>query len=165
MSEPATDKIIMFCVIGLVAWAIVGLPILYAPSSTAASIDECIYQTLGICFVTATPISGNVFGFAEFVHAFVLLVLVYTVLVVRYRFRLATAPLPLWQIAFWMSAAIGVGTLVTDFWFIRNFPVPWFLANQAYWQFVLGLMFLAMVLIWLWFAFVWPPVFGKHNAL
>src|SRR5262249_24309846 len=82
-------------------------------------------------------------------QAFALLVLVYTVSDVRYRFRVETAPIPFWRMTFWICAPIGVGTLVTDFWVTRNFPVPWFLANQAYWQFVLGLMFLSIVLTWL----------------
>jgi hypothetical protein len=38
------------------------------------------------------------------------------------------------------------------------------LASQLYWQLGFGAVFLAMVLIWLWFAFVRPPVFGKYNA-
>src|SRR5262249_49669964 len=35
---------------------------------------------------------------------------------------------------------------------------------HAWWQLVLGAMFLFLVLMWLWYSYVKPPVFGKLNA-
>jgi len=114
----------MFSVIGLVAWAIIGLPIVHAVTPSAlGSVDACAYRIIGICFVTPTS-EGKIFGFAEFVQAFALLILIYTVSDVRHRFRIATAPIPIWRVTFWLSAVIGVGTLVTDLWFTRGYPLP-----------------------------------------
>lgn len=166
MPRDSADKIIMFAVIALAAWAMIGLPILYGYEPVRDAADNCIRMVFGICLVTPNLGSGGkIFSFAEFVQAFALLVLIYTVSDVRYRFRVATAPVPIWGVTFWLSAAIGAGTLVSDFWFTQRYPLPWFLAGQSYWQFSFGILFLIMVLIWLWFAFVRPPIFGRHNAL
>src|SRR6185369_10772813 len=32
----------------------------------------------------------------------------------------------------------------------NHYPLPWFLASHAWWQLILGAMFLLLVLIWLW---------------
>lgn len=109
--------------------------------------------------------SGGIFGFTEFVTAFALLVLIYTMSEVQYRFRVATAPLPLWRITYGLSAFIGFGTLITDLWFAERFPTPSFLANRHLWQAGFGLLFFLQVMIWLWYAFVRPPIFGKGNCI
>jgi len=117
-----------------------------------------------MCLVTPPEQSGGIFGFTEFVTAFALLVLIYTLSDVQYRFRVATAPLPLWRITYWLSAFIGFGTLITDLWFAERFPTPSFLANRHLWQAAFGLLFFAQVMTWLWYAFVRPPVFGRRNS-
>ena len=166
MPKDFADKIIMFAVIGLVGWAIIGLPILYGharPLPPPGVVSSCASKIIGVCFVKATA-EGKIFGFAEFVPAFALLILIYTVSDVRHRFRVATAPIPIWRLTFWLSAAIGITALATDLWFTRGYLVPWFLASQSYWQMAMGIAFLLMILSWIWFAFVRPPVFGKYNA-
>jgi len=110
------------------------------------------------------PPSNKIFGFAEFVQAFALLVLVYTMSDVRYRFRAATAPISIWAITFWLCGIIGFGTILTDLWFANGLPILTFLANQTYWQFAFGVLFIATVLLWLWYAYLQPPVFGRRNA-
>lgn len=107
---------------------------------------------------------GGIFGFAEFVQAFALLVLIYTLSDVRYRFRVETAPIRLFGATFWIAGFIGVGTLVCDVWFTQQYPVPQLLANRTLWQAAFGFLFLALVMMWLWFAFLKPPVFSKWNS-
>jgi hypothetical protein len=131
---------------------------------TVTAVSNSICDVLGLCLVSATPATNKLFGFAEFVQAFALLVLVYTMADVRYRFRAATAPVPIWAITFWFSALIGFGTLLTDLWFLNGFPIFTFLANQTYWQFVFGLLFIGTVLLWLWYAYLQPPSFGRRNG-
>ena len=158
------DRLIIFCIIALLGWTTIGLPILYSQGSQIASgLPECSYRIFGVCFVNAQS-DGHIFGFGEFVQAFALLVLIYTISDVRSRFRVSTAPIPIWGISFWVSAAIGAATVISDFWFAKGYPIPWALSSQSYWQLALGALFLAMVLVWLWFAFVSPPKFGKRNA-
>lgn len=137
---------------------------LSSPISTNANTVGGDTPFLWMRLVVPPEPSGKLFGFAEFIQAFALLVLIYTVSGVRYQFRIATAPLKIWPMTFGVSAFIGVTALCTDLWFAQRFPLPAFLATQAYWQFALGLMFLAMALIWLWFAYVRPPIFSKNNS-
>jgi hypothetical protein len=118
-----------------------------------------------MCLVIPPEQSGGIFGFTEFVTAFALLVLIYTMSEVQYRFRVATAPLPLWRITYWLSAFIGFGTLITDLWFAERFPTPSFLASRHLWQAAFGLLFFVQVMIWIWYAFVRPPVFGRRNSI
>ena len=120
---------------------------------------------LGLCWVTPTPTQHGIFGFAGFVTAIALLVIVYTVSDVRYRFRVQVAPLPLFKLTYLLIAVIGFGTLISDLWFAELWPVPAFLSDQLLWQASFGLAFLSVALAWLWFAFIWPPVFSKQNAL
>ena len=73
---------------------------------------------LGIRFVK--PPSGfepSVFNFAIFISALALLVIVYTITDIRYRFRVAIAPIPLAKLTFFLIGFIGFGTLLTDIWF------------------------------------------------
>jgi hypothetical protein len=123
-----------------------------------------VCDVLNLCLVPAVPPSNKIFGFAEFVQAFALLVLVYTMSDVRYRFRAATAPVPVWGITFWLSGIIGFGTLLTDLWFTNGYPILSVLSNQTYWQFAFGLLFVSTALLWLWYAYLRPPVFGRRNA-
>jgi hypothetical protein len=156
-------------VIGLLALAVwfVGLPIYHhPPPSTAAmpATEECHQRLLGLCFVIPLEGKNGIFGFAEFVQAFALLVLIFTVSGARYQFRVATAPIRIWHLTFLGSGLIGVLALLSDLWFAQRYPLPWFLSSQAYWQFTLGFLFLSLALTWLWFAYVWPPKFGRSNA-
>src|SRR5262249_25008046 len=71
----------------------------------------------------------------------------------------------IWTVTFWCSAAIGIGTIVTDLWFLQKWPLPLHLADQRYWQFAFGILFLATVFMWLWFSFICPPKFGRFIPL
>lgn len=126
------------------------------------SAEKCI---LGLCFV---PLDGNgqkFFGFSEFLAGLALMVLAWTIADVRYRFRVRTAPLPLLGLTFSVVAAVGVLTLLTDLWRASQWLVPkGDVLTPASWQALLGGLFLLTFLTWAWFAFIRPPVYGKHNA-
>src|SRR5688572_24735932 len=98
--------------------------------STTPTPMTCEYPFFGMCLIVPGEQDGGIFGFSEFVQAFALLVLVYTVSDVRYRFRVETAPIRIWQLTFWISGVIGIGTLLTDLWFAQRYPTPWFLASR-----------------------------------
>lgn len=130
----------------------------------AQPVQDCFSQFLGICFVIPPEAKGGIFGFSEFVQAFALLVLIFTVTGVRYQFRVDTAPIRLWLVSYCIAGAIGITALASDLWFSQRYPLPSFLSVQAYWQAFLGFSFLLLTLIWLWFAYIRPPKFGKRNA-
>jgi hypothetical protein len=105
----------------------------------------------------------SIFSFAVFVQGMTLLVLVFTFADDRYRFRISTAPLPLERVTFHGIWFIGLGALLSDLWFYNDWPIPKFLANQSVDQAILGFLFLLITLVWVWFAFISPPKYGRFN--
>ena len=121
------------------------------------------YQVL--CFVPLDANAPKFFGFSEFLSALALIVLAWTTTDVRYRFRVRAAPLPLQGITFAVVAAVGVLTLLTDWWRAEEWLVPrGHLLTPAAWQAILGGLFLLTFLTWALFAFIRPPVYGKRNS-
>lgn len=148
------------CAIGpLLCWPVDFQWPVIAPS------PDCLHPFLWTCLVVPTEPNGKIFGFAEFVQALALLVIIYTISDVRHRFRIATAPIPLYWSTFIACGIIGVGTLLTDLLFTHRVPLPRYMANQLIWQAFFGAIFLTVILIWLWYAFIRRPVFGKHNCV
>ncbi|GJQ22615.1 hypothetical protein BIY37_11755 [Candidatus Brocadia sapporoensis] len=124
----------------------------------------CEKTYLGICFITPpSGLESSIFGFTEFISALALLVIVYTVTDIRYRFRVAVAPIPLFPLTYLLIGFIGFGTLLTDVWFSERWLIPNFLANQAGWQGMFGAFFLLLVMIWMYYAVINPPIFCKKN--
>jgi hypothetical protein len=126
---------------------------------------QCAFNLGGLCFVypAAEPFS-SFFGFAEFITALTLIAVVFTISDARYRFRIAVAPFALISVSFWSAATIGFLILLSDIWFSRKWPIPSFLSSQVLWQGILGALFLALVLIWMFFAFLSPAKFGRTTG-
>jgi hypothetical protein len=94
-----------------------------------------------------------------------MMLLAWTTADVRYRFRILTAPLPLQSVTFYVVASIGILTLLTDLWRAQQWLVPsGGLLTPAIWQALLGGLFLLTFLVWAWFAFIRPPIYGRQNA-
>lgn len=123
----------------------------------------CDWFISSICLVKAGSSSSTIFGFSEFLAALALLVIVYTITDVRYKFRIATAPFDLTKITFPVIAFIGIGTLITEVWVAESWPTFTWNLSQALWQSFFALAFLVVVLLWLWFAFISPPKFTSWN--
>jgi len=106
----------------------------------------------------------RIFGFAEFISALALLVITYTLVDVRYRFRLAIAPSPLYPLTFGVIGLIGSETLLTEVWLAQGWWLPKteFL-TRAIWQGYFGLLFLVTFMTWVWYAFIQPPVYSRRN--
>lgn len=124
---------------------------------------QCTSYLFGICLV---PIQGTagLFGFKDFIAALVLLVIVYTVSDIRYRFRVAVAPVPLFRITYSLIVAIGFGTLLTDVWISEDWLVPnTVFITAAIWQGILAALLLGLIITWMHYAFIKPPVFDKNN--
>ena len=118
-----------------------------------------------ICFIPLDASSPKFFGFSEFIAGLALMILAWTIADVRYRFRIATAPLPLEKIAFAIVSTVGILTLLTDLWRAEEWLVPQGnLLTPSGWQAILGGLFLLTFLIWTWFAFICPAVYGKWNS-
>ena len=125
-------------------------------------IEQCLGE---LCFVPLDPASPKFFGFSEYLAALALMVVVWTTSDIRYRFRIATAPLPLHPLTFASIALVGVLTLMTDLWRAEGWLVPaGSILTPAIWQALLGAVFLLTFMTWAWFAYMKPPIFGKQNA-
>jgi hypothetical protein len=93
------------------------------------------------------------------------MVLAWTIADVRYRFRVRTAPIPLQGFTFTVVMAVGILTLLTDLWRAESWLVlAGSVITPASWQAILAGLFLVTFLVWTWFAFIRPPMFGKRNA-
>lgn len=119
------------------------------------------------CFerVITSP-ATKIFGFSEFLTAVALLTVVFMITDVRYKFRIAVTPGSLYFTTFFLIAIIGLQTLLTEIWIVEGWWVPktiWL--TRAIWQGIFGLLFLGTFLTWVYYAFIRPPVFGRHNAL
>lgn len=129
---------------------------------TYMATDKCF---AGICFVALDPTGQKFFGFSEYLAALALMVLVWTTTDIRYRFRIATAPVPLHRLTFWAVAGVGSLALLTDLWRAAGWWVPRGpLLTPETWQATLGAAFLLAFLTWAWFAYLRPPRYGPRNA-
>lgn len=125
---------------------------------------KCETTFLEICFVTpSSSPTTPIFGFSEFISALALLVIVYTVTDIRYRFRVAVAPPQLFRLTYSLIGFIGFGILLTDVWAAKHWLVPLSLISQSEWRGILGGFFLLLAMEWLYWAFIKPPIFGKNN--
>ncbi|HGH3633956.1 TPA: hypothetical protein ACJK7C_000598 [Acinetobacter baumannii] len=125
-------------------------------------IEKCLH---GICFSPLSVNNPKFFGFSEFLAGLALMILAWTLADVRYRFRVQVAPLPLKMITFSIVVFVGLSTIITDLWRASG----WLVFNQTFitsalWQAFLAITFFTTFLIWIWFAFIRPPVFGKLNS-
>lgn len=118
------------------------------------------------CFVPPGANTGpRIFGFAEFIAALALLVVIYTVVDIRYKFRLAITPGSLYPMTFGLIALIGGGTLLTEMWLAEGWWVPkTVLPTRSMWQAIFGVLFLGTFLTWMYYAFIRPPIFCQANA-
>ncbi len=123
---------------------------------------QCVNSFLGICFVPVTS-TASIFGFKDFIAALALLIIIYTISDVRYRFRIAVSPTPLYKISYWLISLIGFGTLLTDIWIGEKWLVPDNLITATIWQGILAALFLGLVITWMHYAFIKPTTFGRNN--
>jgi len=124
---------------------------------------NCDYELIGMCLTKARDGGPSIFGFPDFLTALALLALAFSSSDALYRFKIEIAPLPLRRIAFFASVIIGSGSLATDLWFAASwYSLPWGWSRAGI-QAGLGALFLSVILIWLWFAFVARTDFNRFN--
>ena len=109
-------------------------------------------------------LDSAVFGFPEFLTAVALLILVFTAGDPRYRFRIEVAPLHLPLLSFIAIVGLGVATILADVWYAEGWPTLTGPVGQAGVQAGLGLVFLALLIVWIVFAYIRPPTFSPRTA-
>lgn len=102
--------------------------------------------------------------FSDFISAFALVAIAFTVTDTRYIFRIRIAPIPLYLYIFVVLVLMGVFTLINGN--IANSPYPllnW-LANKGNpLGLLFGWFFWVLTLAWVWYAYLFPPTFNKFN--
>lgn len=118
-----------------------------------------------LCFAPPTESNApKIFGFAEFISALAILALTYSLTDVRYRFRLAVAPIPLYRYTFYIIGLIGLETVISEVWLAEKWWLPKIeFITRSILQGCFGLLFLATFMLWVWFAHIRPPVFSRWN--
>lgn len=102
-----------------------------------------------LCFVPLTEPSPGVFGLQQFVPGLALMSLAWTTADARYRFRVASAALPVRTITFAVLAIVGPLTLLTRLWHAQHWLVPrGSLLTPAGWQAILGGAFIGTFFLW-----------------
>jgi len=126
---------------------------------------HCAKHFLGICF-THPPLQAEpqIFGFSIFVTALTLMSVVFTISDPRFRFRIAIVGFPLVPLSLVLTAFIGAMVLYADIAFPLQWLMPKQLANPVYWQSTAAAVFLLLILTWLYFGLLRPPVFSAFNA-
>ncbi len=120
-----------------------------------------------ICFVPQDIAisSSKIFGFSEFLASLALLVVIFTVTDSRYKFRISIAPLPLYIITFIVITLTGFLSLISDLWVAEKW---WVLKSnieiRLTTQAILGFVFLTCFMMWVYYAFINPPKYGKRNT-
>ena len=130
-------------------------------AGTHATTNGCLGH---LCFAPMDLDMRVFFGFGEYLASSALMVLAWTTADFRYRFRIRSAPLPMYALTFWVVGSVGILTLLTDLWRAQAWPVLVGPLSPAIWQAILGGAFLLTFLTWAWFAFIRPSTFGKWNA-
>ncbi|HAV6633555.1 hypothetical protein V6307_17335 [Serratia marcescens] len=119
-----------------------------------------------LCFVPPDTASSTIkiFGFSEFLASLALLVVIFTVSDIRYKFRISVAPIPLYGITFFIISLTGIGSLISDVWVSQKWWVIKSDINFRIWfQSLLGFLFLSCFMLWVYYAFIAPPRFGRRN--
>lgn len=124
--------------------------------------DICLWV---LCFVPPEAAAGpRIFAFAEFLTALALLIVLYTIADIRYRFRLAITPGSLFLTTYGLIVFIGIGSLVSELWLAEGWWVPRTVGlSRDVWQAMLGMLFLGTFLTWMYYAFLRPPIFSRRN--
>ena len=94
-----------------------------------------------------------------------LMALAWNIVDIRYRFRTATAPLPIRGLSYAVVLIVGGLTLFTDLWRAQRWWVPnGDLLSPDEWQALLAFVYVLTFLTWAYFAFIRPPRFTKRSA-
>lgn len=126
---------------------------------------SCVDRVLGVCLESAhSSASAPVFGIAEFLTAVTIFAAAYSMADERYKFRLAVARIPLPHCFFWATIVVGVALVIVSFWFELGLPIPGIVNNPRYFEAAFALVFVLLLGLWIYVAFVNPPRFSRRNA-
>lgn len=126
------------------------------------AVEHCLGS---VCFFHLDPAAPKIFGFAELLAGLALIVVAWTIADFRFKFRIATAPIPVVRISSITVMSVSVLALLTDLWRAEGWLVPsgWLLSPSS-WQFFLALLFLLSFFTWVWYAVISPPALTARTS-
>lgn len=118
-----------------------------------------------VCSFHLDPAAPKIFGFAELLAGLALIVVAWTIADFRFKFRIATAPIPVVRISSIVVMSVSVLALLTDLWRAEGWLVlsggP---LTPSSWQFLLALLFLLSFFSWVWYAVISPPALTARTG-
>jgi hypothetical protein len=83
----------------------------------------------------------------------------------KYRLRISLLPSKAQIIAFTSIVIIAIFSLASDFIFLRNtLPLPAIFSDRLIWELTIASSSLILILLWLWYAFISPPVLTSNSS-
>ncbi|HHA2898915.1 TPA: hypothetical protein ACOFC4_004575 [Stenotrophomonas maltophilia] len=126
------------------------------------ALEHCIGP---VCFFHLDPASPKIFGFAELLAGLALIVVAWTIADFRFKFRIATAPIPVARISSVVVMSVSALALLTDLWRAEGWLVPsGGPLTASSWQFVLAALFLLSFFLWGWYAVISPPALTSRTG-
>lgn len=126
------------------------------------ALEHCIGP---VCFFHLNPASPKIFGFAELLAGLALIVVAWTIADFRFKFRIATAPIPVVRLSSVVVLSVSVLALLTDLWRAEGWLVPsGGPLTASSWQFVLAALFLLSFFLWVWYAVISPPALTSRTG-
>ncbi|HGM4734110.1 TPA: hypothetical protein ACKPYB_000627 [Stenotrophomonas maltophilia] len=126
------------------------------------ALEHCIGP---VCFFHLDPASPKIFGFAELLAGLALIVVAWTIADFRFKFRIATAPIPVVRLSSVVVLSVSVLALLTDLWRAEGWLVPsGGPLTASSWQFLLAALFLLSFFVWVWYAVISPPALTSRTG-
>lgn len=126
------------------------------------AVEHCLGP---VCFFHLDPMAPKIFGFSELLAGLALIVVAWTIADFRFKFRIATAPIPVVRISSIIVMSVSVLALLTDLWRAEGWLVvsggP---LTPSSWQFLLAAFFLLSFFAWLWYAVISPPALTSRTG-
>lgn len=114
--------------------------------------------------VTVESTSNTIFQFSDFVSGFAILIVLFTLTDIRYRFRASIANFLNNTFLLIYYAFLGFSMLLIEFLYSSKSSIPNILSNIEYLQTFFGILFLLPIIYWVYSAFIKPPVYSKYNS-
>lgn len=126
-------------------------------------------QTVGcfwfLCLTPAPPApEQQIFGFGEFAGTLAILIVVFSIVDPRYRFRLQVLPVDIGKILLVLFSFVGLGLLAMELWTTQGWITLYAPITPSMWQAFFALLFLGTFIAIFLCVFISPPVIERRNA-
>ena len=108
--------------------------------------------------------SESLFGVSDYLAAFALLLVIYTISDYRNKLRLSLAPFPIYKLGFWIFLCVFFVKAIVELWFFQSWPIFPALDNKSLIDTVLLTPCILAVFYGIYISYIRPPVFSRWNC-